>query len=210
MTAPIARLMSAFETVSGSADLPDWADLAASLLVKEHPAKSYIFQQGDDGYSLYFVDRGLVKLCYESQSGAQVSKSILPETSIFASRNALDSGKADFSAVALETSVLVHIPIKKVSALIAKHHAWERLARSFFSALALKKERKEFQLLTMSAEERWHAIRQDYPDICKRVTQSELAALVGITPVALSRIKGRTRDRRLAQRDRFASQIQSG
>lgn len=210
MTAPIARLMSVFEAMTNNAELPDWADLEASILVKEHHAKSYIFQQGVDDHTLYFIDRGLVKLCYETQSGAQLSKSILPETSIFASRNALDGGKADFSAVALETSVLVHIPIKKISALIAKHHAWERLARSFFSALALKKERKEFQLLTMSAQERWQSIQQDYPDICKRVTQSELAALVGITPVALSRIKARARDRRLAQRDRFASQIRSG
>ena len=87
---------------------------------------------------------------------------------------------------------------------MATHHAWERIARKVFASLATKKEQREFELLTMSPQQRWIDFKTENPDLLKRITQIEIAGLIGITPVALSRIKARLRTSRL-QTSSFAS-----
>ena len=56
---------------------------------------------------------------------------------------------------------------------------------------AMKKERREFELLCLSAEERYKLLLERSPDIAKNVTQNDISRYLGITPVALSRIRKR-------------------
>ena len=57
--------------------------------------------------------------------------------------------------------------------------------------LAMKKERREYEFLCLSAEDRYRLIREREPTMLGRVTQNDIARYLGITPVALSRIKSR-------------------
>jgi CRP-like cAMP-binding protein len=46
-------------------------------------------------------------------------------------------------------------------------------------------------MLSMSAEDAYREFLKDHPGIAERVTQADIARYLGITPVALSRIRGR-------------------
>ena len=54
----------------------------------------------------------------------------------------------------------------------------------------MKKERREYEFLCLSAEERYRLLIKRSPDLVRQVTQNEIARYLGITPVALSRIRG--------------------
>ena len=72
------------------------------------------------------------------------------------------------------------------------------LVRMFFDFtqwLGLKKEIREYQLLCLSAEEAYADFKRTSPDLVKRLTQIDLARYLGITPIALSRIKKRVEHR---------------
>ena len=58
----------------------------------------------------------------------------------------------------------------------------------------MKKEIREYELLCLSAEDRYKRLLKHTPDILKLVTQNEIARYLGITPVGLSRIKRRVAD----------------
>jgi len=69
------------------------------------------------------------------------------------------------------------------------------MANTFMKLLfnfSMKKERREYEFLCLSAEERYQLIREQTPDLLDRVTQNDIARYLGITPVALSRIRART------------------
>ena len=57
--------------------------------------------------------------------------------------------------------------------------------------MGLKKELREHDLLCLSAEERYRNFLNDSPALVERITQMDMARYLGITPIALSRIKGR-------------------
>jgi hypothetical protein len=58
-----------------------------------------------------------------------------------------------------------------------------------------RKERREMELLTLTAEERYLSFLREYPTIAAVVRQRDIASFVRVTPVALSRIKSRIKSR---------------
>ena len=56
----------------------------------------------------------------------------------------------------------------------------------------MKKERREREFLTESAEERYRMLLERSPALFDKVTQKDIARYLGITPVALSRIRKRS------------------
>jgi len=62
---------------------------------------------------------------------------------------------------------------------------------NFTQWLGLKKEIREYRLLCLSAEEAYKDFLQMNPKLLERLTQVDIARYLGITPIALSRIKKR-------------------
>lgn len=173
--------------------LPDWGELEPFVSLRAYRAGEQIFGQAAPDRVLRFVTEGVVRLAYEHEDGRRHTKSIIVEGDLVASATALAGGETTFSAVALTQVSLLAMPYSAVEQLMTRHIAWERVARKLFAELARLKEQREFQLLTLKPAERWRGLLTQRPDLIGRVTQAELAALIGITPVALSRIKARAR-----------------
>jgi CRP-like cAMP-binding protein len=193
MTGPLTGLRTTLEFLAEVTDLPDWEVFAANVRISSIAAKNVLVRQGDYDTCLHFVLKGLVKLSYETREGAALTKSIVAEGASFASLSSLEGRPSTFSAMTLEASMIASIAYPTLQTLMARHHAWERIARKVFAALATKKEQREFELLTMSPQQRWLKFQTENPNLIGRITQIEIAGLIGITPVGLSRIKGRLR-----------------
>lgn len=152
----------------------------------------YIFRQGDQDTSIYFVKTGLLKAYYLSADGKENIKSfILPGDNI-GSLMAGYAGKAcTFSLVCLKTCELT---VLQFSILHQASRTDPEIAAAiveFLLSFAMKKEVREYELLCLTAEERYKALLENTPCILQLVTQNEIARYLGITPVGLSRIKKR-------------------
>jgi hypothetical protein len=62
---------------------------------------------------------------------------------------------------------------------------------SLLTVFAMKKEQREYELLCLDAQQRYQNLLKKFEDIGEYVTQNDMAKYLGITPVALSRIKNR-------------------
>jgi DNA-binding MarR family transcriptional regulator len=65
---------------------------------------------------------------------------------------------------------------------------------------SMKKEKREYEFLCLSAEERFSLLIKSRPNILNNITQNDLARYLGVTPVGLSRIKKRVEDKTKPQR----------
>lgn len=153
---------------------------------------NHLFRQGDLDQSLYFVKSGLLKAYYLSESGKEHIKSFILPGDTIGSLTALGSGNAcTFNLVCLKPCDLT---VVESSVLYKASRADIELSASivdFLLGFAKKKEKREFELLCLSAEERYTRLQENTPDILKLVTQNEIARYLGVTPVGLSRIKTR-------------------
>ena len=175
--------------------LPDWDVAQTAIGYRDCLKGDSLMKQGDIDSSVRFVLSGLIRLSYEDAAGRRLTKSIVQAGDAFASLSALAGGTASFSAVALGDAAVVSLPYPLMRKLADQHAEWERLAGMLFMRLAQRKEQREFELLTLTAEQRWQRLCRDRPKLVESISQAELAALIGITPVALSRIKRRIRQK---------------
>lgn len=78
-------------------------------------------------------------------------------------------------------------------ALAARSAAWAALGRAALERLLLAKAEREWELLGLDAEARYDAFRARFPGLEARVAARHVASYLGITPVHLSRLRGRRR-----------------
>ncbi len=190
MTAESSQLLRTLSALAGT-ELPEASGLLAGCALRVFLPGEPVFHQGEPDGCIRLLVNGLVKLAYEDPQGRAFTKSIVQDGEIFASMASLNGLEASFSAVALARSEVEEVPWRILERLAARHHAWETAARRAFMLYAFRKEQREFQFLTLSAAERWAWLCQHRPDLLNRVTQAELAAYIGVTPVGLSRLKTR-------------------
>jgi len=69
----------------------------------------------------------------------------------------------------------------------------QRLARRFGEVHFVQKEQREYEFLMLSAEERYRQFCARLPELLQHIPQHQVASYIGVTPVALSRIRARSR-----------------
>ncbi len=155
-------------------------------------ADEHLFRQGDLSQSLYIVKSGLLKAYYLSVDGKEHIKSFLLPGDNIGSLTALYSGQAcTFSLVCLKPCELIVLKFSDLYEASRQDAEISAAVVDFLLKFGMKKEMREYELLCLSAEERYRRLIENTPDLFKQVTQNEIARYLGITPVALSRIKKR-------------------
>ena len=161
----------------------------APLALAKH---EIVFYQGDLDDSLYFVVAGLLKAYYVSPDGKESIKSFIRAGSIIGSLSAAHQGlPCTFSLMALEQSRLLRIPFAQLLQATHESHTIAEEVIQKLLGLYLRKEQREYDFLSLSAEERYLNICNNEPELIEKLTQNDIARYLGITPVALSRIKKR-------------------
>lgn len=153
-----------------------------------------VFRQGELDAHLYFIETGLLKANYVREDGKELIKSFLKENDIIASLSACAAGEpSTFTLMCLENCSLRKLAFSDVVQVSSSTSDVGRVAMDFLIKLAMKKERREFEFLCLDAEARYEILQRREPDLIKRLTQNDIAKYLGITPVALSRIRSRIR-----------------
>lgn len=174
--------------------------LPAQLLgvgtVVEYPRGGVVFRQGEKNEHVFVIEQGLLKGVYLTADGKEFTKTLIKEGDFIASLVAQEpGGSASFSLVCLEPVRAIRVPISALEKRAESDHQAALSLVRLLKALALKKERREYELLCLSAEQRFQLLLERAPDLVERVTQNEIAHYLGVTPVALSRIRSRLQKR---------------
>ncbi|MFC7049444.1 Crp/Fnr family transcriptional regulator [Emcibacter nanhaiensis] len=150
----------------------------------------HVFMQGDESDTLYYVQSGLLKAYYVSREGKEFIKSFFRTGDLLGSLSAVYRGlPCTFSVVALQDCDLITMSSSKLLEAVRKSPTLSQEMLDAMMQLAMKKEQREYQFLTLSAKARYKALCESDPELVRQVTQNDIAHYLGVTPVALSRIK---------------------
>lgn len=188
--------LTAREVLQGLAGcpLPAWETIEPTLRVRSLRKGEFLFHAGQEQPFVFVVTQGLVKMVYETPSGDSWVKAFAPAGTCFASIMALArQGVTSFSTEALADSWVVVLEYQEVQRLAARYIEWQRAISRAFEIYGLRKEKREMELLTLTAEERYVRFLEEFQGIASELSQKDIASYIRITPVALSRIKRRLR-----------------
>ena len=153
---------------------------------------SFLLRQHEKNQQLFFIERGLVKAFYETIDGKEFIKSFIAEGGFIASMQAVVAGSANaFSVLALEDCVVLEVPASVFTGPLADDPVVMQKLNQALLQLAMKKEQREYEFLCLSPEQRYLTFCERAQGLMARLTQQDIAKYLGITPVALSRIRKR-------------------
>jgi CRP-like cAMP-binding protein len=161
-----------------------------------HPARAarheLLVRAGDRPDQVHFVLRGLVRVYYLDPDGVERTKAFRAEDHLVCAFSAALRGEPSGVFVqAVEPTELLVASRAGFDALVSGDPAWRDVLARITEALYLEEERLRRQLLTQDATTRYREFLADQPDLAARLSQRQVAAFLGITPEALSRIRGR-------------------
>ncbi|MDN3669716.1 Crp/Fnr family transcriptional regulator [Echinicola jeungdonensis] len=137
-----------------------------------------------------FVEQGVFRIFYSDVQGNYVTKSFFQEGAFLSAYTAMHLNSPSFFNIeALEDAELILVDFQKWLKLYEDYHLWKDFLIGVLTKGYMKKEKREREFLQLSAEERYRIFLQEYPGLENRVKQHLIASYLGITPVALSRIR---------------------
>ncbi len=176
-------------------------ELSADVQTRAIPAGKCFFEVGAPAAHLGFVDKGLFKLHGQDSRGTPFVLEFLAEGEFVSDYAAMVEGKpSGLYCEAIEDGVVSFMTFERYQQATKSTPAFQTLARRVLEALIVKLSKRELQLLTMTAKERYLLFLAERGELMSRIAHVDLAAHLGITPVSLSRIRGQI------QRERRANQ----
>ena len=179
-------------TVEKAVSIPlgEWEYLVPRLSERTFEKSDYLVRAGDVANNFYFIVRGLVRFFYSTEDGKEFNKHFAMENGFAGSFQSLVLHQpCGFFIQALERTETIVLPNQLLCELYERHSCWERLGRKNAENLALVKESREKELLLDSLEIRYRRFLKEYPGLADRVPQYHIASYLGVTDVALSRIR---------------------
>ena len=151
-----------------------------------------LLEAGSRADLLHVVDEGLVREFYVNADGKEHTRAFIAGGSVTGSLLDLASGAPSVTWIqALEQTRTLAIRFSDFNALAARYGELESLARQQAEALAVRKTKREYEMLALSARERLELWRAEFPALDGRITRRMLASFLGISAVHLSRISSR-------------------
>ena len=187
--------MSAYAALDAA--LRRWAPIPDAELARAHrifrprrvPARTLLQRAGEPAGAVSFIVRGLTRT-YLAGGGAERVRAFRAEGELVcAYAAALRRAPAAESIETLEECDLLSAARPAFDALCAGHPAWAAMRAAMTERLYLDEERRARDLLGAGAAERYRAFVAERPALAARLTQRQIAAYVGITPEALSRLR---------------------
>lgn len=151
-----------------------------------------LVRQGETCKSMYFVGQGLLRYYLITPAGHEVNKSIRIAPCVVGSTVSLVKQiPSALNICGFGELDCLQIDWFKFNRLMSKNHELERFYRRGVEANFIEHEQRELSLLMESAEQRYLDFLDQYADVVERIPLYQVASFIGITAIALSRIRKR-------------------
>ena len=170
----------------------DLAPVETEAQLRRLPAHTAFLRCGDLAVDCGTVLTGLVREYFPLEDGREVTRGFAGPGDFVGSLSDLLRGQPALSSVVAEADTRVAVvPWRRIRELIAQRPAWAEFHARVTERLYLAKAAREYELLALDAEARYHRFRTLYAALEPAIALRHVASYVGITPEHLSRLRRR-------------------
>lgn len=175
----------------------EWLKLERNLKPERLKKGEFFLRPGDDSHRAAIILKGLLRSYYVDRDGSEATKAFRgPKEMIAAYSEMLQGIPSRTNVQAVEDCELLTVDFRRVESLYDSHPCWQRLGRRIAEEHFVQKEQREFEFLQLPALERYRLFEEKYPGLVEKLPQYHIASYLGITAVALSRLKAGGSSRR--------------
>ena len=179
-------------TLGSFAKIPEaeWAKAVLNLKHLHLKKNDYFIQAGAVPDKMACIVSGIFRVFYVTESGEEKILAFRDEGRMLSAFSAiLENTPSWYDIQALEDADLLYIGLDQYAEGLQGHPCWQEISMKYVQMLFVEKERRESEFLSDNAETRYKKFKERFPGAEDRIRQYHIAAYLGMTPVALSRIR---------------------
>jgi CRP-like cAMP-binding protein len=185
------------DTLGSFAEIPEaeWAKAVLNLKHLHLKKNEYFIQAGSLPDKMACIVSGIFRVFYLTESGEEKILAFRGEGRMLSAFSAiLEQTSSWYDIQALEDSDLLYIGLDQYAEGLRGHTCWQDISTKYVQMLFVEKERRESEFLSDNAETRYKKFKNRFPGMEDRIRQYHIASYLGMTPVALSRIRKKLRE----------------
>lgn len=152
---------------------------------------TYITQQGEICRKLIYLQKGATAMVYERKGRIFIKDFIFENSLASVYESFITQQPARYSLKAINSCVYQSIAYHDIQQLYQKIPQLNKAAKILTENVYLNMSQRFESLITLSAEQRYLELLDRRPSLLAEVPQYMIASYLGITDVALSRIRNR-------------------
>lgn len=165
--------------------------LAQKTTLAQFSKNEIIINAGSYSDKVYFIIKGMVRIFYVKEN-KEITNVLLAESSVLAGSYSFITGNKNFSTYqVIEKTITLYITNEDLEELYQKHHSIEHLGRLIIEQYYAKFMKKTYDILFLSAEERYTTFVNNHPELLNRIPLKYIASYLGIAQATLSRLRAK-------------------
>jgi CRP-like cAMP-binding protein len=166
------------------------AELIARSKKTSISSSETFIEEGQIPKKFGFLIRGLVRYFYTDSQGREFTKMFFGANSFVSSYTAMINKTPSFFSIQALTQVeILEIDFEHWLKIKQSNDMWNLFLITLLEKGYAIKEKRERELLILDAESRYKIFREEFQDVENQIKQHLIASYIGITPIALSRIR---------------------
>lgn len=167
----------------------EWQDFAEALVVSTFRKGDFLIRAGQVENYVYFLNQGATRN-YFTRDGKEYTVDFhFAGEFITAYYSLITREASSIDIELLEDAEVVAISHAALNNFYTRYHHGEKIGRLIAEYQYVKRLRKEMDLLSRTAEERYAQLMQRNPALIQTISVKHLSSYLGIQPESLSRIR---------------------
>jgi CRP-like cAMP-binding protein len=168
----------------------------SNFSIKEFGEQEILVDLGEVATETYFILSGLIRYYYLTEDGKEITGFIFQE-GLFATSSGSFFAQAPSTQIVetIEPCRVLALPFDGLQELFRTLPKTEALIRQILIQRFNYSQQVIASLIIQKPEQRYSSLLDSQPELAQRVPQKVLASYLGITPVSLSRIRNRIREK---------------
>ncbi|MEL6671604.1 MAG: Crp/Fnr family transcriptional regulator [Bacteroidota bacterium] len=147
-------------------------------------------RKGEYARKIAFVNAGVLRAFYSNAKGEQYNKTFFTQGTFVGAYSSLVTGQKNLIDIdCLTDCELRTAQYQEVVSLYETFPQVERLARILAEQFFVQKEKREIELVTLEAKDRYVIFQEEHPELEQLIPQYHIASYLGISATQLSRIR---------------------
>ena len=182
--------VSYFTEPNSSMEAADFDKYGLSAELKHYKKDQLLISQGQPAQKLYFLVKGIVRYMSISPEGKEFTQSFSCAPSVAGSTRAMTrKNPALFSIEALEDVLCFEFEWSNFFTTMKHQPGFLAAYNCLLENMFIKKEEREYAFVQHTAEQRYLDFLEANPQLRDKIPLKMIASHIGITPIALSRIR---------------------
>lgn len=154
--------------------------------------RQYVLQEGDICNQFNFIVRGCLRMYKVDGKGDIHIIQFGAENWWLSNIGSFhDREPSELNIDALEDTLVLQISHENLLILYKTAPKFDRIFRVLIEKSFVSLQKRLLQNISSTAEERYLTFIQNYPELCTRLPQTQIAAFLGISPEFLSRLRNK-------------------